>query len=888
MRIQVVNIPETLTDSKNISDKIADTLYLQAPVTNGAIIFIALLYYFVIQSYSDSILHPVWSALMIIMAIYRFFLWYQRKQASNVHVASFWINHYTFASFLVGLSWSSLFLLPYINHDLILYGILLMLFFSITAAAVSVLSVSLATFFGFTIPIFISFTIALFQLSNINHYLIIGVFAYCSMLSLFARNNNKQIIHNINLQFHNETLIRQLNHEIEQRESLIEARTKQLEQSNQHILNSENRLQNVIVGAELGYWDWNYQTGYLVVNERWLEILGLNRIDIENNVRDWESRLHPDDKQKIISTIENAIKNNTPYVADFRMKHKKGHWVWIQGAGSLIESDNSTHEPLRLCGTHQDISKRKQAEEEILLWAHVFEHANWGITLCKGNSMVFDRVNPAFAYERGYTAKEMQGMPILILFPPEHHSNLIKQTTLAERQGYNSFESIHVRKDGSHFPVRIAMTVAYDKSGKPLYRAVSVQNISENIKAKEILKQAKETAETANLVKSQFLTNMSHELRTPMNAILGFSQLLTMEVNNSLTDTQQKQISEITAASEYLLNLINEILDLSKIESGKIELLQQPVLLSDVLNESLQLIKPLAEKKDMSICLFRNDLMLNTPLFQQQSHSFLSDYTRLKQVILNLLSNALKYNSDGGNISVHYNDKNNNQFRLSFSDTGEGLTQEQQSKLFEPFNRLGAQGRGIEGTGIGLVISKKIVELMGGQIGVESMPDKGCTFWIELPYAAEPIPESIPSQKETIAKSIVMDEISEYKVLYIEDNPANLQLVRQVLEILPEVHFLSAHEPFLGLEIAIEHKPDLILLDINLPGMDGFQVLEKLQHDQSCKNIPVIAVSANAMQTDIQKAKDAGFYEYITKPINVSVFLEVVKRTISIHTEKNH
>ncbi|MBE9527057.1 MAG: response regulator [Proteobacteria bacterium] len=408
------------------------------------------------------------------------------------------------------------------------------------------------------------------------------------------------------------------------------------------------------------------------------------------------------------------------------------------------------------------------------------------------------------------------------------------------------------------------------------------QNLESRIleRTKE-LEISRDVAESANLAKSQFLSNMSHELRTPMNAILGFSQLLEVDTEDPLTENQKDNISEIRVAGNHLLNLINEALDLSKIESGKIELSNDNVLLSDIMFESIQLVTPLAEKRGITIRLIRDGVAITREELQQQNISFKSDYTRLKQVILNLLSNAVKYNTDNGNIIISCNYSDNNKFRLSFTDTGMGLSQEQQTHLFEPFNRLDANIKGIEGTGIGLVITKKFVELMDGKIGVESALDKGSTFWIELPI--EPIEstkENVLDKKEVVKDITVIDDVNESSILYIEDNPANLRLVQQTLNILPGVTFLSAHEPLLGFELAIEHKPDLILLDINLPGMNGFEVLKKLQKDKDTESTPVFAVSANAMPSDIKKGLDAGFDEYITKPFNIESLVDTVKKTL--------
>ncbi|MCW8929472.1 MAG: sensor domain-containing diguanylate cyclase [Gammaproteobacteria bacterium] len=362
----MLDINETSVDSQKMLKKIADTLYLHALTSNGTILFITLIFFFILSSYSNSSFHFIWSLVMTAAAVYRLFLCYQRKNTPVLRPDAQWINHYILGSMIVGCSWGSLFLLPYVNPDLTLFGVFLMVFFGVTASAIPVLSVSLVAFVVYTLPIVVCFIISLHTLNYaVDYYLSASVFVYFIMLVLLARNNNKQTIHSLALRLKNEALINQLRKEIIHREELIHSRTKELERSRQKILDSENRLQNVIVGAGLGYWDWNYQTGHQIVNSRWLDILGLSRGDIENNVTDWDIRIHPDDKQRMIDTIENAIKTNTPYVADFRMKHKDGYWVWIQGSGALIESDSVTHEPIRLCGTHQDISCRKNMEKEL-------------------------------------------------------------------------------------------------------------------------------------------------------------------------------------------------------------------------------------------------------------------------------------------------------------------------------------------------------------------------------------------------------------------------------------------------------------------------------------------------------------------------------------------
>lgn len=387
------------------------------------------------------------------------------------------------------------------------------------------------------------------------------------------------------------------------------------------------------------------------------------------------------------------------------------------------------------------------------------------------------------------------------------------------------------------------------------------------------LANANEEARSANQAKSAFLSSMSHELRTPLNAILGFAQILTSNTLPSTLEQKKEFANHILKSGRHLLTLINEILDLAKVESGTITLSMEPVALADILLECRTMIEPIAATRKVRV------------LFPDVDGAVvMADRTRLKQVMLNLLSNAVKYNRDEGAVVLTCDQTTPTRMRLSIQDTGNGLNPEQVASLFQPFNRLGQESGAQEGTGIGLVVTKRLVELMGGEIGVTSSPGVGSVFWIELastaPRTSSLAERAAPAGSGSTASAAESD-IAPRLLLYVEDNPANLRLVEEIVAFRRDLRLLSAHDGHLGLQLARAHRPDIILMDLNLPGMSGFEVLRQLGADPETADIPVIALTANAMPRDIERGVAAGFHRYLTKPIDIEKFTEAINSTLA-------
>jgi PAS domain S-box-containing protein len=547
----------------------------------------------------------------------------------------------------------------------------------------------------------------------------------------------------------------------------------------------------------------------------------------------------------------------------------------------------------------EDITARKQAEEALLkagaLQNAIFNSANFSSIATDANGVI-QIFNVGAERMLGYTADEVMNKitPADISDPQEviiRAEALSSELDTPIKPGFEAlvfkasrgiediYELTYFRKDGSRFPAVVSVTALRDEQDAIIgYLLIGTDNTARKLVEAERarlgqalldknaeLENARFLAEKANQAKSDFLSSMSHELRTPLGAILGFAQLMESGSPHP-TPAQKRSIDQILKAGWYLLDLINEILDLTLIESGKLSLSVEPVSLDEVLHECETMVGPQAQKHDISVSFTR----LETPRFVN------ADRTRVKQVLINLLSNAIKYNKPGGTVTVTCAPSPPESIRISVSDSGAGLAPEQLAQLFQPFNRLGQEANAEEGTGIGLVVSKRLVELMNGSIGVESTVGKGSVFSIELHLTAEPHTVAHTTELLAVDEAHVRGNAQLYTLLYVEDNPANLLLVEELIARQPDIHFLSAKDGISGVAIARTSMPDVILMDINLPGISGIEAMRILAEDPATAHIPVVALSANAMPHDIEKGLAAGFFRYLTKPIMVNEFMETL------------
>jgi PAS domain S-box-containing protein len=531
----------------------------------------------------------------------------------------------------------------------------------------------------------------------------------------------------------------------------------------------------------------------------------------------------------------------------------------VTGRTRRIEDavDERTADLLREAAERQHAESALRASEE--RFRNIFDHAPIGIVYADLQGHMRD-ANPRLREMIGYPGEALSERSLAELTHPADRADVaagLAQLLSGELQEFERNARL-MHRNGQPLSVRMNWSVLRGADGLPQRLVAVVEDITEQLRRQDA-ERGRQAAESANLAKNEFLSRMSHELRTPLNAMLGFAQLLDLDTRPALAPHQQAWSAQILQAGWHLLEMINDTLDLSRIDAGMLRMTMTPLPLQALVRQCVGMMEPAAARRDIALDVMLEDTALRV----------MGDETRLKQVLTNLLSNAVKYNVPGGRVVVHSHRLDADTVAVRVLDTGLGLSEAQMANLFQPFNRLGREQGDIEGTGIGLVISRRLAELMGGTLHAESTEGQGATFVLTLPVASA----AAGSDGDAAPPDALAAPYRHRRVHYIEDNETNVEVMRGILAQRPQITLDVSTLGLDGLTAIRGRRPDLILLDMNLPDVDGLELLRELQRDPDCATIPVVVVSADATPARIEDALAAGARRYMTKPLNLGSFL---------------
>lgn len=590
----------------------------------------------------------------------------------------------------------------------------------------------------------------------------------------------------------------------------------------------------------------------------------------------WRTLLHQDDLERAAADLRQALETRSRQIPqEYRFRSNDGRYRWFF---SLMQVEYTVHGGAsRILWYCIDISDRRAAEQALLdneeRTRAILRTANDAfITMDSGGRIVDwnERAETMFGWPR----EEALGRILADTIVPERfrarHTrgfNQLRATDDSELLN-RRLEWIALRRDGAEFPIEL--TIWPTGRGPERTFNTFVRDITDQQRNAEAIRQAKDEAERANRAKSDFLSRMSHELRTPLNAVLGFAQLLTGE---SLDEEARDNVEQILRGGKHLLDLINEVLDISRIEAGRLTLSLEPVSVTEAVLDAVALVSPLASGREIDIAV--------EPLDAQAA--VIADRQRLGQILLNLISNAVKYNRASGRVTVGFAAREPNRLRITVADTGPGIRPDKMQLLFNPFERLGVEASGIEGTGLGLALSRGLAEAMGASMGAESEVDQGSTFWIELERSHEAVAVSRP---DADTAPLRITSHGSGRVLYIEDNQSNVRLMARLLARRPGIVLVHAADGRTGIALATEHEPDVIFLDLHLPDMSGEQVLHQLWSDPRVRPIPVVMLTADATPAQMKRALASGAAAYLTKPLNLRKVLDTLDEMLLLSEER--
>lgn len=647
-----------------------------------------------------------------------------------------------------------------------------------------------------------------------------------------------------------------------------------------------SRYRRVLDGDGYAFWEWGlHNNTYKCGGSFWKKLGYTEEMDKVNTVDTAQVYIHPDDFNYVNTTILEHLRYNTPINMVYRIKGADGTYWWTQASASSTRDDNGR--VTYITGVTFDLSHLKETEKALRLsearHERVLSASNDGIWEW---SAVDANENPKKAGRAGkfhtsyscwkplgYSEEEVDALPEierLEIWKSHIHPDDIFILNRALRRYFVNRKPVDIEyrmfgDKGKMIWMRSRGQGTFNTFGRLIvFSGVNI-DMTQMKESEDKVRQAKEVAERANRSKSHFLSSMSHELRTPLNAIIGFSELLAAGKN--LTHHEMENVSYIHDAGKHLLQLINDVLDLAQVEEGKLNLSMELILPGILIRDCFNYFKPTASKRNIKL-LFDPSAM--------ESVYISVDATRLRQCLLNLVSNGIKYNKDFGEVQVRLLADDEGQLQIVVSDTGQGIPEDKQSHLFEVFNRLGAEGSTVEGSGIGLAVTKQITEAMGGTLTYAQAETGGACFTLTFPIAEGQPSGYVPKVAVPEVGGSDLRIKGKRNLIYIEDNLANIRLLDAWLKPYPQLHLDAEPDPLVGLYKIRSQQPDMVLLDIHLPEFDGIEILQLLKASGKTRHIPVIALSASAMVEDIEKAKAQGFDEYLTKPLDIKKLLALI------------
>lgn len=783
----------------------------------------------------------VWFSILMVLLAWRGWLTYGFNRQAEIEDMPRWYRKFLFGAVLSGVAWGGacIWLFPAGQSYQVFVAFVLM---GMSAGAMTSLSYRMDAFIGFMLPALLPLIINLFlQLTMMASAMGAMAILYLVMIMASARRFNQSYRENILLRI-------QSNHRERARRE------------------SEERYRSVFEHSPIGIMHYDSEGIIIGCNQSFADSIGVTSDELIG-LDIYQTVLNAD----VLAAVRRSLSGeNALYHGEYRTV-LTDRQLQIQAYYSPVT--NTSGDVIGGVVLADDTTERELVKTELqstqLTLRGVLDTIPVRV-FWKDVNGVYQGCNRLFALDTGYSTSEEVIGKTDDDFDWDDELRTYRQSDLdivKNRRPLLNHLELREFKNGDHRWFEISKVPFYDENGTILGVLCAYQDITERKQADEKTREAMHLAETASRAKSEFLSSMSHELRTPLNAILGFAQILSLE---KLEEQQQSYVNHILEGGQHLLGLITQLLDLSRIEAGKLQIDMQPVLLQETVKEAMAMLAPLAEEMQVTIA---DNITEVSDIWLQ------ADPLRLKQSLINLLSNAVKYNQRSGRVEISMEQMEADRIRVLVEDNGPGIEEKYFDRLFQAFVRVSTSPNQVDGSGIGLPITKYLIEMMGGSIGLTSEVGRGSTFWIELARSIDQAMENTDEIVTIATQPVSNPDAGSHKLrlFYLEDNISNMALVQRLLEVDGRVEAHYAVYPDDGLEKLSRLELDLIMLDINLPEMDGYEVLKRIQNMPHLQQVPVVAISANAMATDISRGLQAGFDDYMTKPLDIPTFQEMLE-----------